>query len=57
MVVTKINQVFDMYLNMFRQTEYKVLEDEVTKKKTTAVEQHFQLDLYNRKGKIESHKV
>ena len=57
MIVTKINQVFDMYLNMFRQTEYKVLEDEVTKNKTTAVEQHFQLDLYNRKGKIESHKV
>ena len=57
MVVTKINQIFDMYLTMFRTTEYKQLQDEVTKKQVTQVEQHFQLDLYNNKGKIETHKV
>ena len=57
MVVTSVSQIFDMYLSMFRTTEYKLLEDEVTKKKVVQVEQHFQLDLYNSKGKIETHKV
>jgi hypothetical protein len=57
MVVTSVSKIFDMYLTMFRTTEYKQLQDEVTKKKVTQVEQHFQLDLYNSKGKIETHKV
>jgi hypothetical protein len=57
MVVTSVSKIFDMYLTMFRTTEYKQLQDEVTKKKVTQVEQNFQLDLYNSKGKIETHKV
>jgi hypothetical protein len=57
MIVTSINHIYDMYLSMFRTTQYKVLEDEQTSKKVTSVEQHFQLDLYNRKGQIETHKV
>lgn len=57
MIVTSVSQIFDMYLSMFRTTEYKQLQDEVTKQKVTAVEQHFKLDLYNSRGKIETHRV
>lgn len=56
MIVTSISHVYDTYLSMFRTTEYKQVQDEVTQKKVTQVEQHFQLDLYNRKGQIETWK-
>ena len=46
-----------MYLGMFRTTEYKQLQDEVTKQNVTKIQHYYKLDLYNSKGKIETHKV
>ena len=53
MIVTSVSQVYDMYLTMFRTTEYKQLQDESTNKKVVHVEQRFEIDLYNNKGEIE----